>query len=156
PGEIRTREDLIRSIWPEGTFVDYERGLNVAITRLRQVLGDSADAPRYIETLGRKGYRFVAPIERIPALETITAEPNIVVPAPRETPKAFGRWWPYGILIVVTSIAILAASEWLHAPRLSPEPRPLARLNIDLGPGMGTAGYGAGTLLALSRDGTRL
>jgi len=91
PGEIRTREDLIRSIWPEGTFVDYERGLNVAITRLRQVLGDSADAPRYIETLGRKGYRFVAPIERIPALETIPAEPHIVVPAPRETPKAFGR-----------------------------------------------------------------
>jgi DNA-binding winged helix-turn-helix (wHTH) protein len=43
PGEIWAREDLIRRIWPEGTFVDYERGLNVAITRLRQVLGDSAD-----------------------------------------------------------------------------------------------------------------
>src|SRR5215471_14593733 len=71
PGEICTREDLIRRIWPEGTFVDYERGLNVAVTRLRQALGDSADAPRYIETLGRKGYRFLAPVEQIPALEIV-------------------------------------------------------------------------------------
>ena len=70
PGEVCAREDLIRNIWPEGTFVDYERGLNVAITRLRQVLGDSADVPRYIETLGRKGYRFIAPVERNPGLES--------------------------------------------------------------------------------------
>src|SRR5215472_16711612 len=79
PGEVCTREDLIRNIWPEGTFVDYERGLNVAITRLRQVLGDSADVPRYIETLGRKGYRFIAPVERIPGLEV--AQPAFGPPA---------------------------------------------------------------------------
>src|SRR6266481_5508030 len=69
PGEIWSREDLMRRIWPEGTFVDFERGLNVAITRLRQVLGDSADTPRYIETVGRKGYRFIAPVERTSAPE---------------------------------------------------------------------------------------
>src|ERR1700730_10038717 len=63
PGELWSREDLIRRIWPEGTFVDYERGLNVTITRHRQALGDSADDPRYVETVGRKGYRFIAPIE---------------------------------------------------------------------------------------------
>ena len=99
PGEICTREDLIRAIWPDGTFVDYERGLNVAITRLRQVLGDSADSPRYIETLGRKGYRFIAPLERMPALEIIQPpdERQVIVPPPREKPEPFLRWWPYGI-----------------------------------------------------------
>src|SRR5215471_1587751 len=70
-GELYTREELIRSTWPEGTFVDYERGLNVAVTRLRQVLGDSADTPRYIETVGRKGYRFIAPTECIPAAQSV-------------------------------------------------------------------------------------
>jgi DNA-binding winged helix-turn-helix (wHTH) protein len=65
PGEICSREELIRTIWPEGTFVDYERGLNAAVTRLRQVMGDSADAPRYVETIGRRGYRFIAPVERM-------------------------------------------------------------------------------------------
>jgi len=63
PGVICSREDLIRRIWPEGTFVDYDRGLNAAVTRLRQVLGDSADTPRYVETVGRKGYRFIAPVD---------------------------------------------------------------------------------------------
>src|SRR5713101_6539240 len=67
PGGICNREDLIRRIWPEGTFVDYEHGLNATVTRLRQVTGDSAESPRYIETVGRKGYRFIAPVERIPA-----------------------------------------------------------------------------------------
>src|SRR5215467_10768383 len=71
PGKLCTREELIRRIWPEGTFVDYERGLNAAITRLRQVMGDSADTPRYVETVGRKGYRFIAPTECIPAAQSV-------------------------------------------------------------------------------------
>src|SRR5262245_47093050 len=81
-GEICTRELLIQRIWPEGTFVDYERGLNSAVTRLRQVIGDSADAPRYIETVGRRGYRFIAPIELIsaPAVALPTIE-EIAVPS---------------------------------------------------------------------------
>src|SRR5258708_5553453 len=69
PGVICTREDLIRRIWPGGTLVDSEQGRNARVTRLRQVLGDSADTPRYVETLGRKGYRFIAPVERVPATE---------------------------------------------------------------------------------------
>src|SRR6185369_5555190 len=64
PGEVWTREMLIHRIWPEGTFVNYDRGLNSAATRLRQVIGDSADAPLYVETVGRKGYRFIAPVKR--------------------------------------------------------------------------------------------
>ena len=65
PGEMLTREEICRELWPEGTFVDYEHGLNSAINRLREALGDKARNPRFIETLARRGYRFVAPVERI-------------------------------------------------------------------------------------------
>ena len=65
PGEVLTREDISRELWPDGTFVDYEHGVNSAVNRLREALGDSAGSPRYVETLARKGYRFVAPVERI-------------------------------------------------------------------------------------------
>jgi Tol biopolymer transport system component/DNA-binding winged helix-turn-helix (wHTH) protein len=62
PGEVITREDLQKSLWPADTFVDFEHGLNTAITKLRQALADDADNPRFIETLPRRGYRFVAPV----------------------------------------------------------------------------------------------
>lgn len=61
PGELVTREQLIASLWPKGV-VEFEAGLNTAVSKLRAVLGDSADAPRYIETIPRKGYRLVAPV----------------------------------------------------------------------------------------------
>src|ERR1700741_3802493 len=59
PGEVVTREELQQRIWPSDTFVDFDHGLNNAIRRLREALGDSADTPRYIETLARRGYRFI-------------------------------------------------------------------------------------------------
>lgn len=62
PGELVTREELHRALWPSETFVDFEHGVNAAVNRLRDVLGDSADSPRYVETLPRRGYRFLAPI----------------------------------------------------------------------------------------------
>src|SRR5207249_2691075 len=62
PGVIVTREELCRRLWPEGTFVDFESGLNTAVNRLRLALTDSAEQPRYIETLSRTGYRFIAPV----------------------------------------------------------------------------------------------
>jgi cholera toxin transcriptional activator len=65
PGEMLTREDICRELWPDGTFVDYEHGVNSAVNRLREALGDKASNPRFIETLARRGYRFVAPVERI-------------------------------------------------------------------------------------------
>ena len=64
PGEILTREDLARVLWPEGTFVDFDHGVNSAVNRIREALGDSARNPRFIETLARRGYRFIAPVER--------------------------------------------------------------------------------------------
>src|SRR5271167_536776 len=61
-GEVVTREELRSQIWPADTFVDFDNSLNTSINKLRQALGDSADSPRFIETLPRRGYRFVAPI----------------------------------------------------------------------------------------------
>ena len=64
-GELVTREEIAARLWPEGTFVDFERGMNSAVNRLRGALGDTAATPRFVETLARKGYRFVAPVERL-------------------------------------------------------------------------------------------
>ncbi len=64
-GEVVSREELQKRLWPDGTFVDFDRGLNKAINKLRAALRDSADKPRYIETLPQRGYRFVAPVETV-------------------------------------------------------------------------------------------
>lgn len=64
PGIVVSREALVKRLWPEGTFVDFEHSLNAAIRRLRVALGDDANRPRFVETLPRRGYRFVAPCEQ--------------------------------------------------------------------------------------------
>jgi DNA-binding winged helix-turn-helix (wHTH) protein len=61
PGELVTRDEVRKRLWPDDTFVDFEQGLNAAVKRLRDVLGDSADSPRFVETVPRRGYRFIAP-----------------------------------------------------------------------------------------------
>src|SRR5664279_5246542 len=63
PGEIITRDEMRSRLWPAETFVDFDHGLNSAIRRLRDALGDSAESPTFVETLGRRGYRFVFPVE---------------------------------------------------------------------------------------------
>src|SRR5262249_7830397 len=65
PGEVVTREDLQQRLWPDGTFVDFDHGLNTAINKIREVLGDSAENPRFVETLARRGYRFIASVEEV-------------------------------------------------------------------------------------------
>src|SRR5215467_8598932 len=64
PGEVITREELRAKIWPTDTFVAFDEGINTAIRKLRVAFGDSADNPRFVETLPRRGYRFIAPVER--------------------------------------------------------------------------------------------
>jgi DNA-binding winged helix-turn-helix (wHTH) protein len=76
PGEVVTREEISRGLWPDGTFVDYEHGVNSAVNRVREALGDKANSPRFVETLARKGYRFVAPVERIE--EPVARVPGVV------------------------------------------------------------------------------
>src|SRR5262245_1582331 len=65
PREIVTREELQQKLWSNDTFVDFDNSLNKAINKIREALGDSADNPRFVETMARRGYRFIAPMEGI-------------------------------------------------------------------------------------------
>jgi cholera toxin transcriptional activator len=78
PGEVLSREEISRQLWPDGMFVDFEHGVNSAINRIREALGDTAASPRFVETLARRGYRFVASVERFgsePAVQNPADEP---------------------------------------------------------------------------------
>jgi TolB-like protein/DNA-binding winged helix-turn-helix (wHTH) protein/Flp pilus assembly protein TadD len=76
PGEVVTREELRQALWPGDTFVDFDHGLNNAINRLRETLGDSAESPRFLETLPRRGYRFIAAVESI-APSPLVSKPQV-------------------------------------------------------------------------------
>lgn len=81
PGQVVTREDLKRRLWSDGVVVDFDNGLNISIARLRAVLGDSADRPRFIETLPKRGYRFIGDVspQRQPAPAGPAVRPRLVV-----------------------------------------------------------------------------
>jgi DNA-binding winged helix-turn-helix (wHTH) protein len=64
-GELVTRQELQTQLWPADTYVGFDEGLNTAIRKLRMAFGDSADSPRFIETVPRRGYRFIAPVSRV-------------------------------------------------------------------------------------------
>ncbi len=83
PGEVVTREDLRQRLWPSDTFVDFDHSLNTAINKLRDALGDGAANPRFIETLPRRGYRFIAPVQEVASNGTDEADVSTqtVVPA---------------------------------------------------------------------------
>lgn len=66
PGLLVTREDLRTKLWPSGTFVDFDHAVNTAIYKIRRALSDSAQSPRFVETVSRRGYRFLAPIQILP------------------------------------------------------------------------------------------
>jgi DNA-binding winged helix-turn-helix (wHTH) protein len=90
-GELVTREELRQRVWPEDTFVDFEQALNTAIAKIRLALGDEADNPRFVETLPRRGYRFVAPVT------ILTADGGPIVAATdwiRALPDMVSRWLP--------------------------------------------------------------
>jgi DNA-binding winged helix-turn-helix (wHTH) protein len=89
PGALVTREELRTSLWPSDTFVDFEHGLNTAIKRLRDALGDSADTPRFIETLPRRGYRFIGAVESDPQAALAGERGNA-------SRTSRGRWMPLG------------------------------------------------------------
>jgi DNA-binding winged helix-turn-helix (wHTH) protein len=72
PGEVVTRAEIHQRLWPEGTFVDFDHSLNTAVNKLRDLLGDSAGNPRFIETLARRGYRFIAPVESMDANSAVS------------------------------------------------------------------------------------
>ena len=86
PGEIITREEIQQKLWPADTYVAFDDGLNTAIKKLRSALSDTADNPRFIETVPRRGYRFVAPVNILP-------EPQLAIGNQRQTepPSSFQR-----------------------------------------------------------------
>jgi cholera toxin transcriptional activator len=79
-GEVVTREELRQKLWPADTFVDFDHSLNTAVNKLREALGDSASSPRYVETLARRGYRFLAPVERAEAKAALQNSAPQVLP----------------------------------------------------------------------------
>jgi DNA-binding winged helix-turn-helix (wHTH) protein/TolB-like protein len=107
-GEVVTRAELQQHVWSGDTFVDFERGLNYCIAQIRTALGDSASSPRFIETLPRRGYRFIAPVGTAPAAAASTVESPSADPG-RDVPDS-----------VQVSVAVVAA----EAPR--PRPRSAA------------------------------
>lgn len=76
PGELISRAEIHQRLWPDGTFVDFDHGLNTAINKIREALGDSASSPRFVETLARRGYRFIAPVEVLDGDSSLARKPN--------------------------------------------------------------------------------
>ena len=105
PGELVTREELRTNLWPADTFVDFDHSLNAAVKRLRDALGDSADAPVFVETLARRGYRFIA------SIDSPTAPSEIVITAAQEVRKTLSlRRWIAAAVLTFTAVSVLA---WL-------------------------------------------
>jgi TolB-like protein/DNA-binding winged helix-turn-helix (wHTH) protein/Flp pilus assembly protein TadD len=110
PGGLVTREELQRRLWPEDTFVDFEHSLNAAVKRLRAALSDSADQPRYIETLARRGYRFVAPVNGAGAErenERPVAVQGTESPAPPQVGFHARRFW-----LIATAVCLVGIAGW--------------------------------------------
>jgi serine/threonine-protein kinase len=108
PGELVTREELRARLWPANTFVDFERSLNAAVGKLRQSLNDSADRPLYVETVARKGYRFVAPV--IESAPELLAKPQAEKPRSQSALPVWLRWAVAGASAGALGIFLWAAS----------------------------------------------
>ncbi|HMA16938.1 MAG TPA: winged helix-turn-helix domain-containing protein, partial [Thermoanaerobaculia bacterium] len=105
PGELVTREELRQKLWPDDVVVEFDQGLNNAIKKLRYALDDSAETPRFVETLPRRGYRFVAPVERVgPHLAGIET-----APAGRKATGRFIRMGSVFAAVVAVGFAAILA-----------------------------------------------
>jgi Tol biopolymer transport system component/DNA-binding winged helix-turn-helix (wHTH) protein len=111
PGEIVTREELHSRLWSADTFVDFNNGLNSAIRRLRDALGDTAEHPTFVETLGRRGYRFIAAVESSPAKGF-----KIVAAPERRKSTSWHRWAAIASLCAMV-IAVIAWALWRNPLR---------------------------------------
>jgi TolB-like protein/DNA-binding winged helix-turn-helix (wHTH) protein/Tfp pilus assembly protein PilF len=129
PGEVVTREDLQKKLWPADTFVDFDHGLNKAISKIREALGDSAESPRFVETVARRGYRFLADVKvaeeatlRSPELVTL---PHLVVEAgdrpdlavepeisKRRLPSLVRKISALALILLVASLAAWKIHSW--------------------------------------------
>lgn len=144
PGEIVTREELKQVVWPDGTFVEFDASLNAAITKIRRALGDSATAPRFIETIPKRGYRFLANVQELHRAAPAAAGSAPVAtsaafvslesddrPAPRDTAR---RWTGQPALIVAalvaTALLVVGLRSTGPAVPASARPSPAALLRL--------------------------
>jgi len=132
PGEIVTREELRQCLWPAETFVDFDHGLNNAINRLRDTLGDSAESPRYIETLPRRGYRFIYPTEK-PEVATAVAPPapSPQTPARRKIARGAFPLTLVAIVALLLGFKVAGLRDWLLGRAVGSEIRSLAVLPFE-------------------------
>jgi TolB-like protein/DNA-binding winged helix-turn-helix (wHTH) protein/Flp pilus assembly protein TadD len=145
PGEVVTREELQKKLWPADTFVDFDHGLNKAISKIREALGDSAESPRFVETVARRGYRFLAEVK--PADVTLVRSPELateLLPKPGSDSRAdlLGKSvkpkqvlpslaWKISAFVLLLLTASLAAWKLHFWNRPSPVIRSLAVLPLE-------------------------
>jgi Tol biopolymer transport system component/DNA-binding winged helix-turn-helix (wHTH) protein len=148
PGEIVAREELQKRLWPD-TFVDVDHNLNTAINRIREVLGDSAENPRFVETLPRRGYRFIAPLDNAEN----GVKPATIMSADTAAPR---RWLILGAVLLFGALALLGVAGWLTykerpVPTSSTQ-RALTRITFDDGLQIGATWSPDGRYIAYSSD----
>jgi len=138
PGELVTREELHRKLWPADTFVNFEHGLNAAVKRLRRALNDSADNPRFVETLPRRGYRFIAPLQAVAVTgdEPVVSAAAEAPPTPSGTtvpaaPQRGPRAWKWSAFALFAMLALVTG--WILWRNRHPRPviRSLAVLPLQ-------------------------
>src|SRR5713226_3679108 len=154
-GQVISRDELQRHLWEGTTFVDFDQGLNSAVNKLRQMLGDSADQPRYVETLPGRGYRFIAPIQRA----STNAVLEMVAPAPlRIEPKPSRQFEPWRLFVAAVALVVMAGGGyWLAKRSAEPVAGPKAARFAVLPPtGFALEGAASRQSFALSPDGSRL
>ena len=138
PGEIVSRDELRQRLWPDGTFVDFDHNISSAINKLRTVLNDSASNPRFIETVGSRGYRFLADVKRIPSDPATASQPTNQQPA--EVPivaativsKPKSRWKLAAGIALLMSVVVAGYFQWVH--KTSKSSAPVARVMVAVLP----------------------
>jgi TolB-like protein/DNA-binding winged helix-turn-helix (wHTH) protein/Flp pilus assembly protein TadD len=146
PGEVVTRQELQARLWPSDTYVGFDEGLNTAIRKLRTAFGDSAANPRFIETLPRRGYRFIAPLSATSAEISFEGKDAVVDPVPRQqdaqpakTPDnaAFAaevRSWPWKTVAAVAAALVLVVAVTAYLVGTHPSPGPQKRTMLAILP----------------------
>jgi Tol biopolymer transport system component/DNA-binding winged helix-turn-helix (wHTH) protein len=142
--EIVSRQEIQQRVWGDGTFVDFDRGINFCINQIRAVLGDDADHPRYIETIPRRGYRFIAPVE-VKSVGELAGPPADMGPRPK--PRVWPRVAVVAGLVLLTGAALLHYGGWQSGRFLTPGSGPPVRAGT--GEGNQSAASGSPSLMAV-------
>jgi Tol biopolymer transport system component/DNA-binding winged helix-turn-helix (wHTH) protein len=137
PGELVTREELQKRVWPADTFVDFDGSLNAAINRVREALGDSAENPRFVETLTRRGYRFIGPVEGVERANSTESDSSAGLSTDRLTRIHRIKWKiaiGTGSVILIVAVVLLFPSIARHFLHQSP-PQPIEVVPLTALPG---------------------